>query len=190
MTVLDLAVLAVLVLSVLFAYWRGVVRELVALAAWVSGLGAAVLYTDAVAARFAGWDVAPAARHVAAFALIVVVFLVAGALVAWLLRGAVHAVGLGFVDRFLGALFGIARGAIVAVVFALVAGLTALPRQDWWQNSLVGPVLAGSALALKPWLPDDWAARLDFSASGRARKPGTSAAARRSDGDTKPCAES
>ena len=174
MTALDLAVLAVIALSVLFAYWRGVVRELVALAAWVAGLGAALLYTDAVAARFAGWDVAPAVRHVVAFALIVVAFLLAGALVSWLVRGAVHAVGLGFVDRFLGALFGVARGA--------------LPRHDWWQNSLVGPVLARSALALKPWLPDDWAARLDFTATGRAPKPGTSARAR--DGDSEPCAES
>jgi membrane protein required for colicin V production len=102
----------------------------------------------------------------------------------------VHAIGLGFVDRLLGAVFGVARGALLAVLFALVAGLTALPQRDWWQNSLLGPVLADSALALKPYLPDDWAARLDFSETGRKRSPGTGATARAPGGEADPCAES
>jgi membrane protein required for colicin V production len=140
MTALDLIVLAVIALSVMFAYFRGVVREVVALAAWIVGLVAAFRYMDQVATIFAGLDVTPAVRHVLAFVLILVVFMIAGALVAWILRSAVRAVGLGFVDRFLGALFGVARGALIAVLFALIAGVTPLPRLDWWQNSLVGPV--------------------------------------------------
>ena len=190
MTVLDLVVIALIALSVLFAYWRGMVREVVALAAWIVGLVAAFRYMEPVATIFSGFDLAPAVRHVLAFALILVLFMIGGALVAWLLRSAVHAVGLGFVDRLLGAIFGVARGVLLAVLFALVAGLTALPQRDWWQNSLLGPVLADSALALKPYLPDDWAARLDFSATGRKRSPGTGATARASDGEADPCAES
>ena len=44
MTVLDLVVIALIALSVLFAYWRGMVREVVALAAWIVGLVAAFRY--------------------------------------------------------------------------------------------------------------------------------------------------
>ena len=36
MTVFDWVVIAVVVLSVLFAYARGVIRELIALVAWLS----------------------------------------------------------------------------------------------------------------------------------------------------------
>ena len=190
MTVLDLFVLAMVALSVLFAYFRGMVREVVALAAWIAGLVAAFRYMEPVATIFSGLELAPAVRHVLAFALIVIVFLIAGALVAALLRGAVHAIGLGFVDRFLGALFGLARGALLAVLFALVAGLTALPQRDWWQNSLLGPTLADSALSLRAYLPDEWAARLDFSATGRKRSPGTGASARAPGEEADPCAES
>jgi membrane protein required for colicin V production len=69
-------------------------------------------------------------------------------------------------DRILGLVFGVARGIIVVVVFALIAGVTALPKQNWWQNSILGEPLAQAALALKPYLPRAWADRLDFSAAG------------------------
>jgi len=52
--------------------------------------------------------------------------------------------------------------------FVLVAGLTALPRLDWWQNAALAPPLAVAALSLKPWLPPEWGGRLDYSREGRA----------------------
>ena len=186
----DLILVAVIVLSTILAYFRGVVRELVAIAAWIVGLVAALRYSDQGALLFASFDIAPAARHVLAFVLILIAVLVAGGLVAWLLKSVVHGIGLGFVDRFLGAVFGVLRGALLAVIFALIAGLTALPRHDWWQNSALGPALAESALALRPYLPPEWAARLDFSATGKSRGAGVASASRAPDGETEPCAES
>ena len=78
----------------------------------------------------------------------------------------IRAVGLGFMDRLLGAIFGVARGLIVVVIFALVAGMTTLPKRDWWQNSALGRPLADAALSLKRYLPRAWADRLDFSPAG------------------------
>ena len=72
-----------------------------------------------------------------------------------------------FVDRFLGAIFGAARGVVLVLAFVLVAGLTTLPRLDWWQNAALAPSLAAAALSLKPWLPPEWAQRLDYSREGR-----------------------
>ena len=48
----DLIVVAVIVLSTLFAYVRGVVRELFAIASWVVGLVLALRYADPVASLF------------------------------------------------------------------------------------------------------------------------------------------
>jgi hypothetical protein len=45
----------------------------------------------------------------------------------------------------------------------LAAGLTSLPKQDWWQNALFAPPLVAAALSLKPWLPKLWADGLDYS---------------------------
>lgn len=186
----DLALLAVVALSTLFAFARGVVRELIAIATWVAGFVLALHYAGAVAGWFARLDVTPVAKHVLGFALVLIAVLVAGALVATMLSGVVRAIGLGFVDRLLGAVFGLARGLFVVVVFALIAGVTTLPRHDWWQNSLFGGPLALAALSLKPYLPRAWAERLDFSAarttSARpgARAPGAAL------GESSTCAES
>jgi membrane protein required for colicin V production len=81
-------------------------------------------------------------------------------------------VGLGFLDRTLGAIFGLARGLLIAVLFVLFAGLTTLPRTDWWQNSATSPALTAAALTLRPWLPRAWAERLDYGP--RERRPAKS----------------
>ena len=162
----DFALIAIVALSTLFAFARGVVREVIALATWVVALVAAFAYAAPVSALFSGFDISAAAKHVLAFALILIAILVAGAILARMLSGAVRAIGLGFVDRMLGAVFGAARGVAVVVLFALIAGATTLPKQDWWQNSMLGRSLAEASLALKPYLPREWAERLDFSAPG------------------------
>ena len=162
----DFALIAIVALSTLFAFARGIVRELIALAAWVVGLVAAFAYAGAVASWFYGLDISAAAKHVIAFALILIAALVGGALVARTLSSAVKAIGLGFVDRLLGAVFGALRGLAVVVLFALAAGMTTLPKQDWWQNAVLARALAEAALSLKPYLPRAWAERLDFSAPG------------------------
>lgn len=190
MTVFDLGVLAIVALSALFAYFRGVVRELIALVSWIAALGVALAFEDRLAAMLPGFADTPAARHVIAFALIFVAVLVAGALVAYPLVKLVRAAGLGFADRFLGAVFGLARGMVIVLFAVLVAGLTTLPRHEWWQNAALGPPLVEAALALRPWLPAAWAGRLDYSAPGRAPARQEKAAARKQDGELEPCVES
>lgn len=167
MTVFDWAIVGVVALSVLLAFVRGITRELVALVAWVVGLIAAITLSPTVGGWLPELGGEPAVRYLIAFAVILIAALMAGAFVAWPLRSFIRKAGLGFVDRFLGALFGIARGFAVVVAFTLVAGLTTLPRQDWWQNSALAPNLVVAALSLKPWLPREWAAALDYSREGR-----------------------
>ena len=164
---LDLAVIGVVALSTLLAFFRGVVRELIALVTWIAGVGLALALNARVEALLPDFGGGPAARYVVALALVFVAVLVAGAVVAWVVRAAVRAAGLGFVDRFLGAGFGLARGLLVVLIFAVGAGMSALPKRDWWQNATLGPLLAAAALAVKPWLPPAWAGRLDYSPADR-----------------------
>ena len=167
MTVFDGVVLGVIALSMLFAFVRGVTRELIALLAWVVGFFAAVAFTPLVGAWLPDFGENAVVRYLVAFVAILLAALLAGALVAWPLGSVIRKAGLGFVDRFLGAVFGIARGLVLVMAFVLIAGLTALPRQDWWQNAALAKPLAVAALSLAPWLPKQWAERLDYSREGR-----------------------
>jgi membrane protein required for colicin V production len=172
MTWLDIAGVAIVALSLIFAYVRGIVRTLIGLVAWIAGLVLGVGFASPLAAHVPAFGLAPdtavPVSHVVAFALIFVGAMVCGALIAWPLAGVVKAAGLSFLDRFLGGLFGILRAGLLLAALGVVGGVSGLAQRDWWQNSATGPVLAGLAAAIAQWLPPAWAGRLNFSAPGRS----------------------
>jgi membrane protein required for colicin V production len=79
-----------------------------------------------------------------------------------LLKLMLRAVGLGFVDRLLGAGFGVLRGALIVFVAVLIGGMTALPRAAWWRDSSLAPPLETAVIAAKPWLPPEVAKRIRY----------------------------
>jgi membrane protein required for colicin V production len=72
------------------------------------------------------------------------------------------AVGLGWMDRILGGLFGIARGLLVVLFGVLVAGLTPLPQAVWWREALLAPPFETVVIAAKPWMPQELAKRIGY----------------------------
>ena len=162
MTAFDYAVLTVLGMSVLLGLWRGVVSEILALAAWV----VAFLAARAEAAEVANWlapQIAePALRLAAAYALVVVAVLAVFSIARLVLKLLLKAVGLGLLDRMLGAAFGALRGVLVVLVAVLVAGMTPLPKMEWWREARLAPPLETAVLAAKPWLPADAAKRIRY----------------------------
>ena len=170
MTTFDWVVVCIVGLSTLFAFFRGVIRELVALIAWALGVICALAFTPIVGAMLPDIFGHSAIRYILAFALILIAALLLGALVAWPLSKAVRAAGLGFVDRFLGSIFGFVRGTVLMLAFVFVAGLTPLPRSVWWQSAALVPPLVAGVYALRPHLPAEIAGRLDYSPAGVAPK--------------------
>ena len=162
MTVFDYAVLAVLGLSLLLGAWRGFVSELLALAAWVVAFIAARHGAPLLAPLLAGIVAEPMLRSALAFALVFIGVLVLVSLLRLLLRELLKAVGLGLLDRMLGAVFGILRGAVVVFAGVLIGGLTSLPKSAWWQDAMLSPPLETAVLAARPWLPGDVAKRIRY----------------------------
>lgn len=166
MTAFDYVVLAVVLASVLLGLWRGVVSEILALASWVVAFFVARAEGARVAGWIAEWGIAwlndpvwrLAAGYVLVFVAVLLVFGVGRLLVSLMLK----AVGLGLVDRLLGACFGILRGVLVVLAGVLVAGMTPLPRAAWWQEAVLSPPLETAVLAARPWLPPDVAKRIRF----------------------------
>lgn len=162
MTWLDYAIIAVLVISLVWSALRGVVREIISLGGWIIAFLAANLFAGPLAAHLPQMIAGDTLRALVAFLAIFIVALILTALVGLLMSRLVNAVGLGAADKGLGALFGLARGLIVILVAALLAGLTSAPRQAWWKDSVSGEPLKHAALVLKPWLPDSFAQRLRY----------------------------
>lgn len=162
MTVFDYIFMGVLILSAAVGMWRGLVSEVISLVAWLVALLAAWQFSGEAAPLFAGWIAEPAWRQVAGFGLIFVAVLLCAALLRFLLRELLKAVGLGAADRLFGALFGLARGLAVALLIVLLGGVIGLARESWWTNATFSPPLETAVIAAKPWLPDAVAARIRF----------------------------
>jgi membrane protein required for colicin V production len=162
MTPLDIAIVALLVVSTAWGIWRGFVREFLSLAGWVL----AFLAANAVAAPLG--DLLPASwareevRVLIAFVVVFVVVLSATTLVALLISKLFKAAGLGGVDRTLGGLFGLARGVLILVAVTVAAGLTGLPRAPLWKQSVGAGMLTRAVIQLEPWLPPRLERRLRY----------------------------
>jgi membrane protein required for colicin V production len=163
MTAFDYAVLAVIAASALLGLWRGVVGEVLALAAWVVAFFVARAWALEVATWLAGGTDrrtrdAAGGGLCAGFCRVLLVFALARMLISLMLK----AVGLGLLDRLLGGAFGVLRGILVVVFAVLVAGMTPLPRSEWWRDAVLAPPLETVVIAAKPWLPAEAAKRIRF----------------------------
>ena len=162
MTWLDYAVFGVIGVSVLWGVWRGLVREVISIAGWVLAFVAANLFAVPLSGVLPQAIRSPELRLLVAFMGIFIAALVVATLCGILLSKLAKAAGLAGLDRLLGSFFGLARGLLIALAFALVAGLTPMPRKAFWQNSVSGAPMARAALTIRPWLPQSLGVRLRY----------------------------
>ena len=162
MTLFDYVVLTTVGFSMLLGLWRGVVSELLALVAWVLAFLLAKTWAPRLSMELSPWIADQSLQYLSAFAMIVGVVLLLATLIRLLVRGMLSLVGLGLFDRMLGLAFGLFRGVLLVLFGVMVGGLTMLPKQEWWREAALAPPLETAVVALKPWLPDDWAKRIRY----------------------------
>jgi len=159
---LDIAIVAVLLISMAWGIWRGFVREILSLAGWVLAFLAANAVAAPLGEALPESMARPEVRVLIAFVVVFVFTLSVTTLAAMLLSKLFKAAGLGGVDRTLGALFGLARGVLILLAVTVAAGLTSLPRDALWKQSVGAGMLTRAALQLRPWLPPRLERRLRY----------------------------
>src|SRR5450432_613493 len=156
-TVLDLALLAVMLISGLLAMVRGFMREILSIAAW----GAAALVT-----LYAFGKLLPTAKTYFNNDTIAAAVVVAGVFVGTLILVSIVTVRIsdmildsriGALDRTLGFLFGLARGLLIVVVAFLFFSWLVPDKQrpDWITGAKSRTVLDGTGQWLMSHVPDD-----------------------------------
>jgi membrane protein required for colicin V production len=121
MNTLDLSVVAVVVLSGLFAFVRGFVREALSIMAWLGAFAVAYYGYDHVVGIAEHWIANPVIAHTAAAGTLFVVSLLLFSVLVGIVSTQVRESSLGSADRTLGLVFGLARGALVVCIAYLVA---------------------------------------------------------------------
>ncbi|MDM0011713.1 CvpA family protein [Variovorax sp. J22P168] len=160
MATLDWIAVALLLVSMLLGLVRGLVFEVISLAGWVLAFVAAQWLAEDVGRWLPLGDPAGSWRYAAGFVLVFVAVAFGVGLMAALTRKLIAAIGLRPVDRILGGVFGVARGAVALLAVAVVVHLLALSDSAWWHDSRSAVVLDAALQGLKPALPDKLASYL------------------------------
>jgi membrane protein required for colicin V production len=135
MTWVDLVVLAVLVVSALLAFMRGLVREVLGLAAWIGAISAAVWSLPRVRPQFQSWMGTSPWVDPVAFGVIFIITLIVLIIVSRWISALVRASPVGGLDRTLGLVFGLARGAALVVLAYIIAGMVI--QVDRWPEAVL-----------------------------------------------------
>jgi membrane protein required for colicin V production len=147
LTWLDWAFLAVLAMSMMAGFLRGLVREALGLGAWIVALLASRLFAQPVADMLESYIEHPDIRLVLAFILVIFVVVMLCGIVIRAMHAAIEWVGMGFFNRLAGAGFGILRGGAILVLTTVIISLTPLVQLQAWQQAQLRPSFEG----LREW---------------------------------------
>jgi len=159
---IDIAIIALIVLSAVLSLFRGFVKEALALASWLVALWVSMLYYEQLANVLSQWISEPTLQNIIAFGVLFVCILLLGALVNYLAGKLVMKTGLAATDRMLGVVFGLARGGVIVTILVLFAGLTPMPQDPWWQNSQLLGYFQDLALWMREYLPKDISENISY----------------------------
>ena len=157
MAILDVAIVVVLLVSALFAFLRGFVHELLAIAAWAGAVLAAmygVAHLAPVVREMTGMGtMADLAAAMGIFLLVLVILTIVTRMIAKRVQGS----SLSTLDRSLGLIFGLLRGALL-ICIAWIFVVWAVPQRnfpEWVSEARILPVVERGAGYLYALVPEE-----------------------------------
>lgn len=156
--IFDAVVIGIMLMSCMLACFRGIVREILSLSAWI-GAGLVTIYyfpqmTEKLQPHFKSQTVAAGFATLGLYIAALICFSMLNMII---LKFVKSGSDVGFVDNFFGFLFGIFRGAfILSLGFFIIT--VVLPNEEeyplWLEKSLTRPYLEKGAVALLEVAPD------------------------------------
>ena len=162
MSWVDLIIIAVIIISALISLVRGFVKESLSLASWILAGFIALRYFTPMADLLEPYIESPTIRTGSGFAILFVSSLIVGAIINFMASQLVTKTGLTGTDKSLGVVFGGARGVLIVTMLVLLAGLTPMPTEPWWNDSAMIEYFSGMANWIKDVLPQDVASRFSL----------------------------
>lgn len=180
----DVIVIAVLLISAGLAFFRGLVHEALAIAAWI-GAALATLYLFLPAQAISRQLIAiPLVADIVAGVVVFLLTLIVLTVVSRMISKRVQDSSLGALDRSLGFVFGLLRGAVVVCIAWLALNwlLPPVEHPDWIREARSRPLVESGAAALRSLAPDS----LGWSVPPAAAPEPATSASRSSDVPAQP----
>lgn len=159
MALIDWLILVILLVSVLSAAKNGFFVEVFSLAGVLVGLVLASWNYQRLLPWISHWIHSLAAAEALSFLLIALGVMILAGLAGRIIRWSVRSVGLGWADRFLGAIFGFVKG-FVLVTIAMLAVAAFFPQASWLRQSRFAPDFLTAAHRASVIAPQDLQRRI------------------------------
>jgi len=169
--IIDIVVGAVVLISAIISFLRGLIRETLTIAGVIGGFFAAVYLGPQLAPTFNKWlgvaedsdkieklfDIVPMniVADVSAYAVVFIVVVIIISLISHFTAGAAKAMGLGPIDRTLGVIFGIGRAVLLLALLYMPFHLLMdeSSKAEYFADSKTYPIIEGTSEFMTRFLP-------------------------------------
>lgn len=158
----DNAIAGLLAIYTISGLIRGYNQEVFSLVVWVIGIVVAWFFTNDFAIYLTKLFVSSSSRLAASFVALTIITLMLGWIINLLLTDSSKSTGLTLIERLGGMILGSIHGMIVAFVLVLIAGLTSLPKENWWNQSQFVPPFQTIAILLRDNIPTKLAVSINY----------------------------
>jgi len=162
MTSFDYVVLLIIGFCVLLSIMRGAVREVLALIGWFVAFYVGRTYTQLLIPLLPQGVPTETLKVLAAFLILFLATLLVDSLISITLSHLLKKIGLSWLNRFLGGLFGFTKGLVIVGILVLLAGMTNIPKYSAWRNAMFSAPLEAFVLACLPWVPVSIASHVKY----------------------------
>jgi membrane protein required for colicin V production len=160
---LDLVVVIVLLVSAILAFMRGFVHEVLSVAAWIGGILAIVYGVPELRHIARGYIANDLIADIITSVVIFLIVLIVLSILTKMLSKSIQASALTNLDRSLGFVFGLLRGAVILAAALLILDwiIDTGERPDWVRSAKTLPVIEGTADFMQSLAPESFMAAED-----------------------------
>jgi len=159
MTILDIIIVGIFVISIVIGIMRGFMKEVLSLVYWIAAFFLSITYGPDVGqylSQFVGVK-PPLFIEWGGRVVVFIGTLFLGAIITYLIVKTLKHKSVKGVDRVLGIFTGALRAIAVVVAIIIFAGRGfSLQETDWWKESKLVGVFNPISLQIEKLLPEDW----------------------------------
>jgi membrane protein required for colicin V production len=155
MQTVDIIILVLLFLPALVGVLYGFLNIVFSLIAWVFAFAVTMKFSPAFAPLLTDYIDNPLLRNSLAFVGLFIVSLMLMTAVGYFVIKLLGRTGMTAADRILGFFLGLGLGIFIISFIVFLAGFTALPKEIWWQQSVLIQPFVRIAILGRTLLPED-----------------------------------
>ena len=161
MSVVDIVIVLLIVLSAMHGFSSGLIQSAFSLFGLIAGIAVASWHYRRFAYELAPMVHSRALAEAIWFCLIALAVMLVAGVLGMLCKGLVHGIGLGWLDKLAGFIFGLLRGAVL-VTLCIVTLAAFFPDTSWLGNAQLARYFLGTAHLTTQMTPEELKLRIEM----------------------------